>query len=56
MNHLENTSTPPLTQSFGPGNYRVKGKPRYRRSILVLKPKTGNWKVQSPLFPKFLLV
>ena len=24
---------------FGPGKKRVEGKPRYRRSILVLKPK-----------------
>ena len=30
--------TPPLTRFFGPRKNRVKGKPRYRRSILVLKP------------------
>ena len=32
------TGTPPLTRFFGPGKNRVKGKPHYRRSILVLKP------------------
>ena len=42
FNHIHifigSTGTPPLTQFFGPGENRVKGKPRYRRSILVLKP------------------
>ena len=35
----EGTGTPPLTRFFGPEKNRVKGKPRFRRSILVLKPK-----------------
>ena len=35
--------TPPLTRFFGPGENRVKGKPRYRRSILVLKPQNGEF-------------
>ena len=42
------TGTPRLTRFFGPEKNRVKGKPRYRRSILLLKP--GNMKAQSPLF------
>ena len=37
------TGTPPLTRFFGPGENCVKGKPRYRRSILVLKPKKGEF-------------
>ena len=37
-----NTGTPPLTHFFGPGKNRVKEKPRYRRSILVLKPKNDH--------------
>jgi hypothetical protein len=41
QNIKSNTGTPPLTRFFGPWKNRVKGKPRYRRSILVLKPK--NW-------------
>ena len=35
---MHDTGTPPFTQFFGPEKNRVKGKPRYRRSILVLKP------------------
>ena len=37
------TGTPPLTRFFGPEENRVKGKPHYRRSILVLKPKNGEY-------------
>ena len=37
------TGTPPLMRFFGPGKNRVKGKPRYRRSNLVLKPKNGEY-------------
>ena len=37
------TGTPPLMWFFGPGKNRVKGKPRYRRSILVLKPQNGEF-------------
>ena len=37
------TGTPPLTRFFGPVENRVKGKPRYMRSILVLKPKNGEY-------------
>ena len=36
--HNLSTGTPPLTRFFGPEKNRVKGKPCYRRSILVLKP------------------
>ena len=39
---LFSTGTPPLTRFFGPGKNRVKGKLRYRRSILVLKPQNGD--------------
>ena len=38
---LRSTDTPPLTRFFGPGKNRVKGKPCYWRSVLVLKPKNG---------------
>ena len=44
------TGTPPLTRFFGPGKNSVKGEPRYRRSILILKPQKGNLNFQSPLF------
>ena len=39
LRHLDyiDTGTPSLTLFFGPGKNRVKGKPGYRRSILVLK-------------------
>ena len=37
------TGTPPLSRIFCPGKNRVKGKLRYRRSILVLKPKNGEY-------------
>ena len=37
------TGTPPLTRFFGPWENCVKGKPHYRRSILVLKPKNGEY-------------
>ena len=50
MNHLRliwllvmSTGTPPLTRFFGHVKNRVKGKPRYRRSILVLKPHNGEY-------------
>ena len=49
------TGTPPLTRFFGPGINRVKGKPRYRRSILVLKSKNGEYETQSPLFEQSAL-
>jgi hypothetical protein len=35
--------SPPLTRFFGPGKNRVKGKPRYRRSILILKHQNGEF-------------
>ena len=44
------TGTPPLTWFFGPGKYRVKGKPRYRRSILVLKPQNGEFELPKSTF------
>ena len=48
----QNTGTPPLTRFFGPGKNRVKGKPRYRRSILVLKPKNGEYVSSKSTFLK----
>ena len=39
------TGTPPLTRFFGPWKNRVKGKRRYRRSILVLKPQNGEFEL-----------
>ena len=44
------TGTPPLTRFFGPGKNRVKGKPRYRRSILVLKPQNGEFETSKSTF------
>ena len=44
------TGTPPLTRFFGPGKNRVKGKPRYRRSILVLKPQNGEFETLKSTF------
>ena len=39
---------------FGPGENCVKVKPRYGRSILVLKPQNGEFDtIQSPLFQSF---
>ena len=35
---------------FGPGKNRVKGKPRYRRSILVLKPQNGEFELPKSTF------
>ena len=50
LNKFEYTGTPPLTRFFGPGKNRVKGKPRYRRSILVLKPKNGEYESSKSTF------
>ena len=44
------TGTPPLTRFFGPGENRVKGKPRYRRSNLVLKPQNGEYESLKAMF------
>ena len=44
------TGTPPLTWFSGPRKNRVKGKPRYRRSILVLKPPNGEFKSSKSTF------
>ena len=47
------TGTPPLTRFFGSRKNRVKGKPHYRRCILVLKPQNGEyWSLKST----FLLI
>ena len=44
MNEFDiTTGTPPTTRLFGPGKNHVKGKPRYRRSILVIKPQNGEF-------------
>ena len=45
-----NLGTPPLTWFFGPRKNRVKGKPRYRRSILVLKPQNGEYESSKSSF------
>ena len=50
QNLLIYTGTPPLTRFFGPGKNRVKGKPRYRRSILVLKPQNGEFESSKSTF------
>jgi hypothetical protein len=45
------TGTPPLKRFFGSGKNRVKGKLRYRRSILVLKWGNGTFELpKSTLF------
>ena len=44
------TGTPPLMRFFGPGKNRVKGKPRYRRSVLVLKPQNGDFEYSKSTF------
>ena len=44
------TGTSPLMRFFGPGKNRVKGKPRYRRSILVLKPQNGEFETSKSTF------
>ena len=48
------TGTPPLTWFFGPGENRVKGKPCYRRSILVLKPQNGEFDSSKSTFSQVL--
>ena len=53
---FSSTGTPPLTRFFGPGKNRVKGKPRYRRSILVLKPQNGEFDNPKSTFSLLLLV
>ena len=45
-----NTGTPPLTRCLGPGKICVKGKPHYRRSILVLKTKNGEYESANSTF------
>ena len=44
------TGTPPLTRFFGTQKYRVKGKPHYRRSIVVLKPQNGEYESSKSTF------
>ena len=41
--YLSSTGSPPLTWFLGPGKNQIKGKPRYRRSILVLKPQNEEY-------------
>ena len=50
LSSLANTGTFPLTRFFGPGKNRVKGKPRYRRSILILKPQNGEFDSSKSTF------
>ena len=40
---------------FGPGKNRVKGNPRYRRSILVLKPQNGEFESSKSTFLRIFL-
>ena len=47
---IAGTGTPPLTRFFGPGKNRVKGKPHYRRSILVLKLQNGEFESSKSTF------
>ena len=46
------TGTPPLTRFCGPRKNCVKGKPHYRRSILVLKPKNGEYESSKSTFSR----
>ena len=50
LNKFEYTGTPPLTLFIGPGINRVKGKLRYRRSILILKPQNGEFESSKSIF------
>ena len=47
---MQSTGTPPVTRFFGPWKNRVKEKPRYRRSILVLKPQNGEFEASKSTF------
>ena len=49
------TGTPLLTRFFGPRKNSVKGKLRYRRSILVLKPQNGEFESSKSLFEQSAL-
>ena len=40
---MKDIGTPPLTRFFGTEKNSVKGKPRYRRNILVLKSQNGEY-------------
>ena len=55
MLEKSSTGTPPLMRFFGPGKNRVKGKSRYRRSILVLKPQNGEFESSKSTFLHFFL-
>ena len=46
----QGTGTRPLTQIFVPGINRFKGKLRYGRSILVLKPQNGEYESPKSMF------
>ena len=48
--NIPGTGTPPLTRFFGPQKNRVKGKPRYRRSILILKHQNGEFEHSKSTF------
>ena len=48
---IQNTGTPPLTQFFWAWKKPCfEGKPHYRRSILVLKPKNGDYESSKSTF------
>ena len=53
--YIYDTGTPPLTRFFEPGKNRVKGKLRYSRSILVLKPQNGEFESSKSTFLRFSL-
>ena len=55
LEKLCHTGTSFLTRVFGPDKNRVKGKPRYRRGILVLKPPNGEFKHWKSTFSLFSL-
>ena len=50
LEKLGSTGTPPLTRFFGPDKNHVKGKQRYRRSILVLKSQNGEFENSKSTF------
>ena len=46
----DSTGTLPLRRFFGPRKNRVRGKPHYRRSILVLKPQNVEYESSKSTF------
>ena len=48
--YKDSTGTLPLRRFFGPRKNRVRGKPHYRRSILVLKPQNVEYESSKSTF------